>query len=146
MLPRGLESVTVTPGITAPDASVTVPPIAPTPCAIAGRSGHAHSANTTVSLTKRLTVIVIFLSSGRFRRNYSIAREHTPPRPARRDSFTVLWQRECEHRVARRDRDVLTSVDREGHGGSVIDAPKCAARSMSPGRRVSFEASTTRCR
>src|SRR5262245_26744588 len=90
MLPRGLESVTVTPGITAPDASVTVPPIPPTPCAIAGRSGHVHSANTTVSLTKRLAVIVIVLSSGRFRRNYSIAREHTPRRPVRRDEFTVL--------------------------------------------------------
>src|SRR5262252_7320011 len=76
MLPRGLESVTVTPGITAPDASVTVPPIPPTPCAMAGRNGHAHSANTTVSLTKRLTVIVIVivLSSGRFRRIYSIVR------------------------------------------------------------------------
>src|SRR5439155_6788376 len=57
MLPRGFDSVTVAPGNTAPDESVTVPPIAPTPCANTGSVKHGHNANTTTILTKRGTVI-----------------------------------------------------------------------------------------
>src|SRR5438477_1473163 len=59
MLPCGLDSVTVAPGSTAPDESVTVPPIAPTPCANTGGVAHAHNANATTIVTKRGAVIVI---------------------------------------------------------------------------------------
>src|SRR5438128_1155461 len=78
MLPRGLDSVTVAPGNTAPDESVTVPPIAPTPCANTAGMEHAHNANATTILTKRGAVIVIpscqrgFVGTARFER------EHTP--------------------------------------------------------------------
>src|SRR5229473_3351098 len=58
MLPWGLESVTVTPGSTAPDASAIVPPIAPTPCAIAGSVEHAPNTNTAMPLpTKSLALM-----------------------------------------------------------------------------------------
>src|SRR5438093_1004967 len=63
---------------TAPDESVTVPPIAPTPCANAGSVEHAHNADATTILTKRDAVIVIpscqrgFVGTARFER------EHTP--------------------------------------------------------------------
>src|SRR5438874_2881038 len=59
MLPCGLDSVTVAPGSTAPDESVTVPPTAPTPCANTGGVAHAHNANATTIVTKRGAVIVI---------------------------------------------------------------------------------------
>src|SRR5215207_9559850 len=58
MLPRGFESATVTPGITAPDASVTVPPIAPTPCAAAAAASIQKDHTRTLLRTKSLTVIV----------------------------------------------------------------------------------------
>src|SRR3954447_24261419 len=61
MLPRGLERVTVAPGRTAPEASVTVPAIAPTPCAAAGRGRHITHADTTTMLTMRDPVIVLIL-------------------------------------------------------------------------------------
>ena len=46
----GLENVTVAPGSTAPDESVTVPAIAPTPCAPAVDAMHtiANTARTEV--------------------------------------------------------------------------------------------------
>src|SRR2546428_9107111 len=59
MLPRGLDSVTVAPGNTAPDESVIVPPIAPTPCANTGGVEHTHNTNATTILTKRRAIIVI---------------------------------------------------------------------------------------
>src|SRR4051794_1607810 len=76
MLPRGLERVTVAPGSTAPEASVTVPAIAPTPCALAGRGKAITHADTTMMLTKRDAVIVISLPL----RGWlgSIEREDTP--------------------------------------------------------------------
>src|SRR6266852_785444 len=77
MLPRGLDSVTVAPGNTAPDESVMVPPIAPTPCANTGGVEHAQNANTTTILTRRGAVIVIpswqrgFAGTVRFERAYT---------------------------------------------------------------------------
>src|SRR5262249_5275119 len=67
MLPRGLDSVTVAPGSTAPDESVMVPPIAPTPCATAGRGEHAHNATATMILTKRDAAMAIPLNRAPFR-------------------------------------------------------------------------------
>src|SRR3954467_14630447 len=58
MLPRGLERETVAPGSTAPEASATVPAMAPTPCAAAGCGRHITHAETTMMLTKRDPVIV----------------------------------------------------------------------------------------
>src|SRR6185436_12756843 len=58
MLPRGLERATVTPGSIAPDASVTVPPIAPTPCAAAGAASIQNDHTRTPLRTKSLTLIV----------------------------------------------------------------------------------------
>src|SRR5438128_11571446 len=78
MLPRGLDSVTVAPGNTAPDESVMLPPIAPTPCANTGGVEHAHNANTTTILTKRGAVILIPSCQRGFRWDGSIEREHTP--------------------------------------------------------------------
>jgi hypothetical protein len=50
----GLESVTVVPGITAPDSSLTVPPIDPTPCARAGGDGVTHNNATSNMLRTTL--------------------------------------------------------------------------------------------
>src|SRR6185295_19074548 len=81
MVPRGLESLTVTPGSTAPDGSDMVPPIAPTPCAMAGIVEHIQNDNTTMRLTKSRALIVIpFLSTCQvgFPSSCSDDREHTP--------------------------------------------------------------------
>src|SRR5436189_307058 len=83
MDPRGLERVTVAPGSTAPDASETVPPIAPTPCAAAGSEEHIQNDNTTMLLpTKSLALIVIplFGVAGQgFQCDSPDHRKHTPP-------------------------------------------------------------------
>src|SRR5437899_9915542 len=78
MLPRGLDSVTDAPGSTAPDESVMVPPIAPTPCADTGSVEHAHHASTTTILTKRGAVIVIPSCQRGFVGTVRFEREHTP--------------------------------------------------------------------
>src|SRR5439155_21293319 len=78
MLPCGLDSVTVAPGSTAPDESVTVPPIAPTPCANTGGVAHAHNANAMTILTKRFAVIVIPSCQRGFVGTVGFARDHTP--------------------------------------------------------------------
>src|SRR5436853_7672866 len=81
MLPRGFERVTVAPGSTAPEASVTVPAIAPTPCAVADRGRDITHADTTMMLTKRDPVIVIPLAIRRLWWRGSIEREDTPRLP-----------------------------------------------------------------
>src|SRR5438067_6894183 len=78
MLPRGLDSVTVAPGNTAPDESVMVPPIAPTPCANTGGVAHAHNANATTILTKRGAVIMIPSYQRDSVATVRFEREHTP--------------------------------------------------------------------
>ena len=58
MVPRGLESVTVAPGRTAPELSAIVPPIAPTPWAIAGVVQHArHTSSPMLVVVKNRTVM-----------------------------------------------------------------------------------------
>src|SRR6185295_16222204 len=52
------DRATDTPGSTAPEESEMVPPIAPTPCAIAGSAEPIHNDNTAMLLTKSLAVIV----------------------------------------------------------------------------------------
>src|SRR5437762_13670714 len=100
MLPRGLDSVTDAPGNTAPDGSVMVPPIAPTPCADTGSVEHAHHARTTMILTKRGAVIVIPSCQrgfvGRFDSSESI-------HPQRRSGALLLiaGQRSEERRVGK---------------------------------------------
>src|SRR5947209_8385447 len=47
IVPPGLDSVTLTPGSTAPEESIMVPPIAPTPCAIAATDTQQHNSRTT---------------------------------------------------------------------------------------------------
>src|SRR5712691_2715769 len=83
MVPRGLERVTVAPGSTAPDASETVPPIAPTPCAAAGSVENIQNDNTTMLLpTRPLALIVTPLfdvARQGFQCDGSDDREHTPP-------------------------------------------------------------------
>src|SRR6266568_1276511 len=81
MLPRGLDSVTVAPGNTAPDESVMVPPIAPTPCANTGSVEHAHNANTITILTKRDAVIVIPSCQGGFVGTVRFSESIHPRRP-----------------------------------------------------------------
>src|SRR5438093_13689184 len=78
MLPRGLDSVTDAPGNTAPDESVMVPPIAPTPCADNGSVEHAHHPTTTTILMKRRAVIVIPSCQRGFVGSVRFEREHTP--------------------------------------------------------------------
>jgi hypothetical protein len=76
-----LDSVTFTPGSTAADASETVPPIAPTPCAAAGSVEPIQNDNTTIlPPTKSLAVMVtpLFDLAGGIQRDCSDAREHTP--------------------------------------------------------------------
>src|SRR5207245_3505812 len=81
MLPRGLERVTLTPGSTAPDGSEAVPPMAPTPCAVAGSVEHSQNDKTTMVLpTKSLAIIVtpLFDTARRVPCDCSDDREHTP--------------------------------------------------------------------
>src|SRR5213596_1456881 len=84
MLPRGLDSVTVAPGNTAPDESVMVPPIAPTPCANTGGAEHAHTANATTIVSKRGEVIVIPSCQRDLVRTVRLEREHTSTASVRR--------------------------------------------------------------
>src|SRR5437762_12365557 len=81
MLPRGLDSVTDAPGNTAPDESVMVPPIAPTPCADTGSVEHAHHPTTTTILTKRGAVSVIPSFQRGLVASVRFEREKTPAAP-----------------------------------------------------------------
>ena len=58
----GLDSVAVTPGSTAPDASVIVPPIAPTPCAAAGRVAEIENSSTAMQHPPTFLVVMMSLS------------------------------------------------------------------------------------
>src|SRR6185295_15867550 len=111
MLPRGLERVTLTPGRTAPDGSVTVPPIAPTPCARAGSVEHTENDNTTRLLpTKCLALIVplpLFgLTGGVSDCEGSDGREHTPAQSALGDAVASAdWMDdERARRMSHRER------------------------------------------
>src|SRR5262249_9268795 len=97
MLPRGFESVTTAPGRTAPEVSVTLPPIAPTPCACAGAAENNQRANPTQI---PISVLPVW-------------------RPPPRLGAPFLGQRKREDRVARHDGDVLAAFDRVADGGRV---------------------------
>src|SRR5712692_5358433 len=60
MIP-GLESVTVTPGRTPPESSVTMPPIAPTPC-WAPTGSDRQIPNNTAKPRLRLALLLIMLT------------------------------------------------------------------------------------
>src|SRR5437762_2127318 len=137
MVPRGLDRVTFTPGSTAPDGSEMVPPIAPTPCAIASRVEHIQHDNMTMRRTKSLALIVIplFDTAGRVfrcdclddRERSSVLQAERPPDASRQVSLKDRVDRPdvvavTERRVERAPLPVLTPpglriIETAGHRG-----------------------------
>src|SRR5438874_1927453 len=95
----GLAASTVTPGSTAPDASLTVPAIAPVPCADAMVGS---SASHTAAATTRINVGIAPLLKNHTRRRIETARS--------------------QHQLCRRDRGVFR-VFRPENRHSTVSIP-----------------------
>src|SRR5438552_1656517 len=90
----GLESVTVAPGMTAPDSSRTVPPIDPTPWARAGND--THRQNPAAKTTRRTTVAEIIAGSSKTSCRVGFGRK-VAQRPAARKTESSEKKRALEY-------------------------------------------------
>src|SRR5712671_1637840 len=137
MLPRGLDSVTVAPGNTAPDASVMVPPIAPTPCAHTCGVAHAHNVNTTKILTRRGAVIVIPSCQDGFVGTVRLSESIHPQCPSGRRFAVVRRANRVYHSTPQRTglhHETTNIPHRVHHGGGRHDGRQSAPRRIHAAR------------